>query len=223
MHKFPKIQTVYLRDPENKYKTLLEGQWALPEFEYLKDNTWVFTEKIDGTNIRVMWDGITVRFGGRTDKAQIPTFLYDRLQDLFPASTFSSIFPPDEQDGIEKLYDVCFYGEGYGARIQKGGGKYIPDGVDFILFDVKVGDWWLRRPDVEEVGDNFGVSLVPIIGRGCLEDAVELARRGFNSHVASDHTMIAEGLVMRPKVDLCNRRGDRIIAKIKYKDFRREK
>ena len=48
MIKYPKIQTVYLRDPETKYRTLLEGQFALPEFEYLANNEWIFTEKIDG-------------------------------------------------------------------------------------------------------------------------------------------------------------------------------
>ena len=223
MHKYPKIQTVYLRDPENKYKTLLEGQWALPEFEYLKDNTWVFTEKVDGTNIRVMWDGLGVRFGGRTDKAQIPAFLYDRLQDLFPGSSLASVFPPDEQDGIEVLYDVCLYGEGYGARIQKGGGNYNPDGVDFILFDVKVGNWWLKREDIEDVANRFNIDAVPILGRGTLEEAVTwMQGSGELSEVASAK-ILAEGFVMRPEVDLCNRQGNRIIAKIKYKDFRREK
>lgn len=29
----------------------------MSEFDYLKDNTWIFTEKVDGTNIRIMWDG----------------------------------------------------------------------------------------------------------------------------------------------------------------------
>jgi len=222
MHKYPKIKTAYLRDPENKYKTLLEGQWATPEFEYLKDNTWVFTEKVDGTNVRVMWDGIGVRFGGRTDRAQLPTFLYDKLQDLFSDTAFARVFPVDEQDGIERLYDVCLYGEGYGARIQKGGGNYIPDSVDFILFDVRVEDWWLKREDVEDVAQKFGISVVPIVNEGRLLKAVGLARQGFHSQVA-DTTMIAEGLVMRPKVDLCDRQGNRILAKIKYKDFRREK
>ena len=144
MQKYPKIQTVYLRDPDNKYKTLLEGQYAMPEFEYLKDNEWYFTEKIDGTNTRVMWHGImpgaeTLTFHGRSDKAQIPPFLLDKLQGIFHKDRFSEVF--------EEPTNVCLYGEGYGARIQKGGGDYIPDGVDFILFDVKIEDWWLKRED----------------------------------------------------------------------------
>jgi hypothetical protein len=54
MKEYHKIQTVFKRDPSNNYKTLLEGEFAIPEFGYLQDNEWVFTEKVDGTNIRVM-------------------------------------------------------------------------------------------------------------------------------------------------------------------------
>ena len=56
-------------------KKLIEGKFRNPVVEFLKDNQWNFTEKIDGTNIRVHWDGHKVMFGGRTDNAQIPTSL----------------------------------------------------------------------------------------------------------------------------------------------------
>ena len=48
MKEYHKIQTVFMRDLENRYKTLLEGQFSLPEFEYLANNEWAFTEKVDG-------------------------------------------------------------------------------------------------------------------------------------------------------------------------------
>lgn len=83
MKEYHKIQTVFLRDPTTKFKTLLEGEFALPEFKYLANNKWVFTEKVDGTNIRVMFDGQQITFGGKTDDAQIPAFLVTRLQDAF--------------------------------------------------------------------------------------------------------------------------------------------
>jgi len=50
MNKYHKISTVFKRDPENNFKTLLFGEFATPELEYLQDNMWVFTEKVDGTN-----------------------------------------------------------------------------------------------------------------------------------------------------------------------------
>ena len=109
MNEYHKIQTVYKRDPATKFKTPLEGDFSLPEFEYLKDNVWVFTEKVDGTNIRVMFDGETITFGGKTERAQIPVPLMNRLnQKILPQlEMFKAIFDSDR---------VCLYGEGYGAK-----------------------------------------------------------------------------------------------------------
>ena len=155
MNKYPKIQTVYLRDPANKYKTLLEGEFARPEFEYLADNTWVFTEKIDGTNVRVTWDCAPGRitFGGRTDKAQLPAFLFAELQELFPAEKFAALYPETP---------MTLYGEGYGAHIQKGGGNYIPDGVSFILFDVLIGEAWLEGHNVIDIAEALAAGAVEV-------------------------------------------------------------
>ena len=212
MEKYHKIQTVYKRNPETRYKTLLEGEWALPEFEYLANNLWTFTEKIDGTNIRIDWDCTEqVRFGGRTDRAQIPTFLLDRLQDLFPPAKFGALYPDTS---------MTLYGEGYGAKIQKGGGNYIPDGQDFILFDVMIGGNYLERHNVEDIAAHLAIDVVPIVGEGTLAGAVYMARKGFVSTIGS-HAHVAEGLVMRPKVELRTRMGHRVIAKIKHKDFPR--
>jgi ATP-dependent RNA circularization protein (DNA/RNA ligase family) len=185
----------------------LEGQYALPEFEYLASNKWVFTEKVDGTNIRVNWDGEHVLFGGRTDKAQLPTFLFSKLQEMFPVEKFVQLFPDTP---------MTLYGEGYGAKIQKGGGNYIPDGVSFIVFDIRVGDWWLKLIDVADIAGKLGIKHVPVYGVGSLKDGIELVRGGLQSLLGT-HT--AEGLVMRPVVDLLTRRGSRIITKIKHKDF----
>jgi len=209
MHEYPKIETVWLRDPDNRYITLLEGEWATPELEYLKDNIWVFTEKVDGTNIRVMWDGEMMWFGGRTDKAQIPTFLLATLHELFLAEKLAQSF------GAEP---VCLYGEGYGARIQKGGGNYIPDDTSFILFDVLIDNWWLRRDDVEGIADSLSIDVVPIVATGTLEKAIGIVRHGQASGLREG---MAEGLVMKPHVDLWDRAGKRIVAKVKHNDFQR--
>lgn len=212
MKEYHKIQTVFLRDPETKFKTLLMGQYALPEFAYLANNEWVFTEKVDGTNIRVMIGDGAVMFGGKTDAASIPAFLIQRLQERFLTQKDALIdaFP----DG------GCLYGEGYGAKIQKGGGNYRSD-ADFVLFDVKVGDWWLERPAVEDVAAKFGLDVAPIIGRGTLPDMVARAQAGFNSTWTNGGIDFeAEGIVARPATELKTRSGHRIITKIKHKDFR---
>ncbi len=210
MKEYHKIQTVFKRDPATNFKTLTD-EFACPEFEYLAGCEWVWTEKVDGTNIRVMYSPNAtpkVTFGGKTDNAQIPAFLVTRLQELFSAKL----------PLWEETFDcpVCLYGEGYGAKIQKGGGNYISDGVDFVLFDVKISGWWLQRRDVEDIADKLGIPVVPIIGYGPLRQAVEQAKFGIKS---SWGDFIAEGYVMRPATELASRDGKRIIAKIKHKDF----
>jgi len=207
MEQYHKIQTVYRRDPVTKYATLLEGQFAKPEFEYLKNTTWVFSEKVDGTNIRVQWDGEQVTFAGKTDRADTPKFLLEKLAALF----YPDIFRANE------LPPLCLYGEGYGAKIQKGGGNYIPDGVNFILFDVNVAGMWLERDNVEDIAAKLMIKIVPIIGEGTLLEGVAMVKSGYESKLRNTPP---EGLVMRPKVELFTRRGERIIAKIKAKDFR---
>lgn len=207
MKEYHKIQTVFLRDPATNYKTLLEGQYALPEFAYLADNEWVFTEKVDGTNIRVMFDGEKITFGGKTDDANIPAFLVTRLQDIFmpQIDAFKEQFP----DG------VCLYGEGYGPKIQKGGGLYRQD-QSFVLFDVRVGEWWLERANVEVIAGKFSLDVVPVIGTGTLRDMVSTVYYGFLSTWGN---FTAEGIVARPRIELKARNGARIITKIKHKDF----
>jgi hypothetical protein len=205
---YHKIQTLYKRDMSNRHKTLLEGQYSLPEFEYLAENPWVFTEKVDGTNIRVMFKDGAVSFGGKTDAAQIPPPLLARLSERYLplAPRMAEIFAAGE---------ACLYGEGYGAKVQKGGGNYRPD-PDFVLFDIRVGEWWLLRKDVEDVAAKLGIDIVPVIGEGPLRDAVALAKAGFRSRWGDFQ---AEGIVARPKVELRTRGGDRIITKIKCRDF----
>lgn len=131
MNEYHKIQTMFKRDMQNNGKTLLEGQWTLPEFEYLAGNVWVFTEKVDGTNIRVMFKDGAITFGGKTDSAQIPAQLVARLNERFLplASKMQEVFG----------CDACLYGEGYGAKIQKGGWNYRAD-QDFVLFDILVSN-----------------------------------------------------------------------------------
>jgi hypothetical protein len=208
MKEYHKIQTVFLRDLTTKFKTLLEGEFAMPEFKYLANNEWVFTEKVDGTNIRVMFDSTQITFGGKTDSAQIPALLVTRLQEMFlpQIGTFKEKFPNG----------VCLYGEGYGEKIQKGGGNY-KDYQDFVLFDVKIGDWWLERSAVEEIANALSLDVVPIIGTGTLYDMLEKTRWGFSSTWGDFN---AEGIVARPICELKSRNGERIITKLKHRDFR---
>lgn len=209
MNEYHKIDGLYMR--EESTKRLLPGVYRNPLVEYLKDNEWTFTEKIDGTNIRVVWDGHRVSFHGRTDKAMIPVKLLQKLEELFGGEANEQVF---EQYFGDKL--VTLYGEGYGAGIQKGGGNYRKDN-DFILFDVEVNDSiMLARKDVELVAQYFGIEVVPIIMTGTILEAEDFVRSRPMSKIG---TAKMEGLVGRPTIEIRDRCGKRVIVKIKTRDY----
>lgn len=213
MDEYPKIYGPYKRATEgpNRNKVIF-GDWSRPEFEYLSNNAWVWTEKVDGTNIRVHWDGHAVTFGGRTDNASIPAKLVTRLRELFPEDLFEQTF----QDTA-----VTLYGEGYGAGIQKGGGNYKRDGVDFVLFDVKIGPFWLLRDDVRDIATKMGLGtfgVVPVELVGTPHEAIKAITFGVTSAWGAPPFM-AEGLVGVPLGGFLDRAGRRIMMKVKSADF----
>lgn len=230
MIEYPKIHTVWKRNERGK---IIVEDYAIPEFAYLADNDWMATEKIDGTNIRVIWHGplhdpsprqaqilpYGVEFGGKTDNAQIPATLVARLRALFDSpemrEKLEAVFP-DYQCG------VCLYGEGFGKGIQKAGALYAPaladvGGVDFILFDVKVGNWWLQWDDVLDVAKKLGLRT-PLVQDGTtgLDEWCSIVRYDAISDFGN---FVGEGFVLRPTTDLFTRKGERILAKIKVKDY----
>lgn len=212
--KYHKIHTVYKRDPDNNYRTLVEGEFSKPEFEYLARNNWLWTEKVDGTNIRVLWGAISdsyLEFRGRTDKSNIPPFLLDTLEETFSR---------DKMEAILSAGEFILYGEGYGNKIQKAGKHYNQNEVGFILFDVFYVDHgiWLEQSDVSDIAFLLGIPAVPEVGYGPIHEAVEYVKQGFPSALEGANLQ-AEGLVLRPEYELNNRLGDRIITKIKTKDF----
>ena len=91
MTKYPKMQTIFMRGEKKK---IIEGDWTLPEFEYLQNNIWTWTEKLDGTNTRIGWDfdNNQVTFDGRTENSQIPARLVNHLFQNFPRDKFSNLY-----------------------------------------------------------------------------------------------------------------------------------
>ena len=200
---YHKINSIFKRD--EKTKRFIIGEFARTEFEFLKDCQWIWDEKIDGTNIRVLWDGKDRKFGGRTENAQIPAPLFERLEELFTPAKLLPVFGE---------VPALLYGEGFGAKIQNGS-AYL-DHPDFILFDVLIGDYWLERDNIEGIATNLGLRITPVLGKGTIEQSIEFVRNGFKSTIG---TAKAEGLVLRPPIQLFTRKGERIITKIKTKDF----
>lgn len=223
MSQYHKIQSIYKRytEGENKGKFILNN-YSIPEFFYLANNEWEWTEKIDGTNIRIYFYTnplcCGVGFKGRTDKAELPKLLIEKLKELFPLEKMKKVFEINEKNG-EEAFDIILYGEGYGHKIQSGG-KYVngKKEVNFILFDIKIGKWWLKREDVNDIANKLGIKFAPIVGYGTINEAINFVKKGFKSTFGD---FIAEGLVIRPLIDLRTRSGKRIITKIKHKDFKK--
>ena len=246
---YQKINTIFMRDAKNvimPYERFTE-----PEFEYLRGLKWRASEKIDGTNMRIevtkvpIWDGgiegrtingveFKVRIAGKTDNANIPKNLLKHMQEKYPdekvlaALGLKEFIPVDEWENehnwlayedIPNIYTI--YGEGYGEGIQSGG-WYIKGGNEFIVFDVKVNDIYLKTNVRDEIAAKLGAPVVPLVGYFTLDEAIEFVRKGFRSLIAENpDAKMAEGLVLRTDPVLRNRIGKRIIVKIKYKDFQK--
>lgn len=212
MRTYEKIETIFARDMEGT-KKLIPGAYRNENIEFLRDVPWIWTEKVDGTNIRVVWDGHTVTFGGRTDRASIPAPLVNKLNEYFGGEQAAQVF--------EQMFgdrEVILFGEGYGDKIQAVGREYIPSGVDFIVFDVLIGSYYQPRDNVEGIAKAFGVKTVPVVGIGTLQQAIEYVK-GEPLSVISQQPVAMEGIVCRPAVELRDRCGNRLIVKIKRNDF----
>ena len=106
---------------------------------------------------------------------------------------------------------------GFGAGIQKGG-DYSPT-QQFIAFDVLVdGKWWLGHENVKDVCAKLNLQMVPFVCEDTLDFAAIFVRNGFQSALNSGK-MRAEGLVGRPAETLFDKKGARLIVKLKTKDF----
>ena len=246
---YQKINTIFMRDAKNvimPYEPFVE-----PEFEYLRGLKWRAEEKIDGMNMRIevtkeevldyimdpsVLKGVkfNIRIAGKTDNAQIPKNLLKHMQDKYtnekilgalglkefiPVSEWNSKYNWDDYSKIPSIYTI--YGEGYGEGIQSGG-WYIKGGNEFIVFDVKVNDIYLKTEARDEIATKLGAPIVPFKGYFTLDEAIDYVRKGFRSVVAeSPEVKMAEGLVLRTDLGLRNRMGNRLIVKIKYEDFQK--
>ena len=229
MHgKHPSTKNIFKRDPETRFKTLSMYEWSSPVFELLADTLWWAEEKIDGTNTRVHWDGRTgFKFAGRSDKAQMQPQQDEALVALFNDEMV-------ERFVKNAVPSITIYGECFGRGIQKGGHYGHPQ---FRMFDVLytsqrgVGRYW-ERTQVWDLSYNNEIPVAPLLGKWDLHEAVVRTTTGIPSLTAKHHLSdlegfnpetvqlpMSEGVIMRPEVELRDGFGERVILKIKTKDF----
>lgn len=214
METYPKTNTLFKRFN----KIINPDKIVSKEIEQLMNIDWVLTEKIDGTNIRITIQvndcgEYIIKVKGREEISEIPDGLSYKLAQIVFGNEhlFQKVFKGEP--GLE----VCIYGEGYGNKIQ-GNRKYFEsdDEYDFIVFDIKIGEYWLERGNVEDICRKLNLKIVPILGYGTLHDMIRLVKSGFKSTIGNCR---AEGIVAYPMYQLFDRKGKRITAKLKYSDF----
>lgn len=225
---------------------IMPGEIKDPAIKILRpDYGWKFTEKIHGTNIRIYYaqtstptstpestnssstkpsqgtlfpevkipgvlspDAHQWFLGGRTDAAQLPGGLVLNINKMM-----EEIFPRM----LEKLHgNLIFYGEGYGAGINKGGG--YSDEQNFILFDIQDADtgYFFKWSAVQGLGEALGFEVVPELPKiYTMTDAVNIVRNGFTTMVGKKEAQ-AEGIVARSEPEFYQFR-DGIFKPVRWK------
>lgn len=172
-------------------------------------------EKVHGTSAHVAYrrgtpkDGLRYFPGGVSEHSFQALFDHDALLAKFAAQ-----FPDADE--------VTVYGEAYGGSCQKMSHTY-GIALQFIVFDVQVGDVWLSVPQAEAVAQALGLEFVPYLRISTDVTALDTAR-DMPSEVAKRRGITeprpSEGVVLRPLIELRKNNGDRIIVKHKGEAFK---
>ena len=232
--RYPKTESPYVRDEETHL--LVPGIFRRPDFAQI--GRWLVTEKIDGTNIRVILNGHLLGdpvldgpvfaswdVRGRSDDATLPKrFVEEAFPHVSVSLLESALNAIEPMRDPERGYAMVVYGEGYGAGIQKGA-CYSPTKqlriFDVLTFKEGSRSLWRTWNDVVEVARVLGLSTVPVVWAEASLAQVRLCV-GDYSRVAQQHGMPPiqqEGVVARTDPYLYDYRGNRVMFKLKSKDL----
>lgn len=217
---YPKVQNLWAREDNLR----IPGKFQDPIFALPK--SWVVTEKLDGMNMRVTChpDG-NFAVCGRTEKANIPADLMMWIQKhIQPAAVFEALeilgIDPGEQF-------VTLYGEGMGGKIQSGTARYGEE-KHFTLFDVRIGTrvgGWLDDAVVGDVSKHLAIPRAEVLAwDATIGQVSNLVAGGFHTFHAPEDAecgkhLLAEGVMCRTLIPLYDRRGKRVMFKLKYADL----
>lgn len=170
-------------------------------------------EKIHGTSAHVSWNEGRVGFFSGGEK-------HNNFVALFDEAKLTENFL---KFGMEK---VIVFGEAYGGRCQGMKDTY-GDKLRFVAFDVKVGEeGWLPVPKAEKVATDIGFDFVHYTKVSADVATLDAERdkpstQAIRNGCGADKK--AEGVVLRPLVELRDSYGNRIISKHKRLEFRETK
>lgn len=146
----------------------------------------------------------------------------NKVQYYLEAADDAMIEPKAGFCGVQlEEVPIYIYGEYFGSDIQKCGSRYIQNGNDFLVFDIKQQGWWTPKDVRDALCKDLKLNTVPFLGVMTLKEIEDKVRAGFTTQFdrAADPTMLEEGIVARPTIPLCDGSGNRIIVKVKYCDY----
>lgn len=177
--------------------------------EYLRDQEWHYKRKIDGANLRVQWNGEQALWNGKSNSFVCGANLAEYMNETFLEEIF------EEKFGRDKV--VTLFGEHMGPKVQVNELGLEKD--EFILYDVNIDGTWLDTDGIMDTAEYFKIRTVYDLmdNRYPYDTLDELIRR-----VSSGEFAQWEGIVATPLVELRDQNGQRIIVKIKNRDYLRE-
>lgn len=224
-HNYPKITSPFKRT-DNKSKTVNTSVWFDDYAKFFGESGLPFyaTEKIDGTNLNIIYDGNHIQYMGHTDKTSWNPEVEEWIKSKFQTSEFEQMC---EQRFGENEIKLC--GELIGPKIQNN--FYKLEDYKFILFDIHndISNTWWDRQNVEENAKELNLDIVPLIGgtnfidlfsesKNTLRGWTNLLQNAeFKSKINKDIEI--EGFVVRPLMEILKANGERVIYKIKIKDI----
>lgn len=165
-------------------------------------------EKVHGTSAHISFKDGKVFFFSGGEK-------HDNFVKLFDQDKLLEVFKSFNQE------TVVVFGEAYGGK-QQGMSATYGNQLRFIAFDVKMGDYWLDVPKADKVALKLGLSFVPY-ELVSTDISVLDFERDRPSRVAKlcgiAEDKPAEGIVIRPVMEVRLNNGERMIAKHKRSDF----
>ena len=226
--KFPKINTLWKRDPEltvKKKGVIMPGYFSEEVFKSVK--YWTATEKIDGENIRIFIDFIpgnlnhpTIWIGSRND-TDTPNINKDLIRHINTRLTEDALLRAFTKGSFSIgncPRHAMIFGEGFGGDIKHG--HNYRDSPEFIIFNVVIDGWFLEYNNVADISRKLNLQSVPIIGKNMsTEDIVDYVK-GQPKSIVANKPYIMEGVVATSSPLLLTRKGYPLRFKLKTKDFR---
>ena len=224
--RFPKINTLFMRDPERKVKrkgVIMPGHFSEEAFRTIK--YWTVTEKIHGKNTRIFIDFIpgnlnppSIWIGSRndTDTPQLGDPLLKHIYSTIDDESLLRAFTKGSFETDKCPRYAMIFGEGVGPGINQAYGNE----PEFIIFDVVIDNWFIRQPDVQDISERLGFRSVPVISNAMRTESIIDYVQAQKNSLLTNTPYIMGGVVCTSSPLLLTRNGTPVRFKLKTKDFR---